>query len=114
MKMIKNAIFISGVFLVVLFILNIIFSNTKPHPASYKLRILQFDQGWGYCIEKNGKPFIFQQFIPAIEGNLRFPDRKSALKTGNLALNKLRNNQLPVISKLDLIKLGVVEKDRNK
>ncbi len=113
MKMTKKIYLISGVFLVVLVML-VIFSYTKPHPVLYHLQILQFDHGWGYCIKKNGKPFIYQQYIPALEGNIIFPDRESAYKTGHLVLKKLRKNTLPAISKSDLIKIGVVEEEIKK
>ncbi len=111
--MIKRIYFFSGVFLVV-FVVLVLFSYAGPHPVSYHLEILQLEHGWGYSITRNGKPFIFQEYVPAVEGNLRFPDRKSARKTGQLVIKKLRNNQLPVISKRELKQVGLTDKEGKK
>lgn len=81
--------------------------QSSPH-VRYDLNIVKHEQGWGYEIRKNLKPFIYQQFIPAIEGNKAFADKRSAKKTGRLVLSKLQHNQLPTISKEELKELGVI------
>jgi len=81
--------------------------HSSPH-VRYDLNVVKHEQGWGYEIRKNHKPFIYQQYIPAIEGNKAFADKRSAKKTGRLVLSKLHHNQLPTISKEELKELGVL------
>jgi hypothetical protein len=77
----------------------------------YKLEIIQLETGWGYKILKDNKPFIRQEYIPAIEGNLRFPDKNSAKKTGLLVCNKLKNHEFPFVTKKELISLEIISND---
>jgi hypothetical protein len=81
--------------------------NTSPH-NHYDLNVVQHEQGWGYEIRRNHEPFIYQQYIPAIEGNKAFADKRSAKKTGRLVLSKLQHNQLPTISIEELKELGIL------
>jgi hypothetical protein len=74
----------------------------------YDLNVVKHEQGWGYEIRRDHKPFIYQQYIPAIEGNKAFEDKRTAKKTGRLVLSKLQHNQLPTISKEELKELGVL------
>ena len=74
----------------------------------YDLKVVRLDHGWGYEIRKNNKPFIVQDFIPAVAGKKVFADRKSARKTGLLVLGKLRNNQMPAVTVPELKELGVI------
>jgi predicted glutamine amidotransferase len=75
----------------------------------YDLRVVRHEQGWGYEIRRNEKPFIYQETIPAIEGKKAFADKRSAKKTGRLVLSKLQHNQMPSVTKEELEKLGVIE-----
>ena len=82
--------------------------HSSPH-VHYDLQVVKMEQGWGYAIRRDHKPFIYQETIPAIEGIKAFSDRRSAKKTGRLVLLKLKHNQSPTITKEELKKLGVIE-----
>ena len=54
--------------------------------------------GWGYEIDVDGKPFIHQDYIPAIQGKKSFKSPEDALKVGQLLLEKMKNKKRPVIT----------------
>jgi hypothetical protein len=54
---------------------------------------------WGYEILINGKTYIHQEFIPALEGEKRFNTREDALKVGQSVLKKIRKKQSPALSR---------------
>jgi len=86
-----------------------VFFSCHTDPAvHYDLRVVKHEQGWGYEITRNKKPFIYQQYIPAIIGNQGFPDKQSAKKTGRLVLSKLQHHQMPSVSKEELKELGIL------
>ena len=58
--------------------------------------------GWGYDILKKKKVHIHQPFMPAVEGEVPFPDRKSAKKTGRLVIKKIRKHKSPAITKEEI------------
>jgi hypothetical protein len=64
---------------------------------------------FGYKILKDGKMIINQMNIPAVQGNKGFPSQESAMKTGELMLNKIKKGVFPpTISKEELDSLGVI------
>jgi len=83
--------------------------HSSPH-VRYDLNVVKHEQGWGYEILRDHKPFIYQQYIPAIEGNKAFADKRSAKKTGRLVISKLRHHQMPAVSQEELKELGVLGK----
>ena len=95
--------------LVIISMAAVFFCCQSSPGVHYDLRVMKHEQGWGYEIRKNNKPFLYQEYIPAIEGKMAFADKKSAKKTGRLVLSKLRNNKLPSVTKEELKKLGVIE-----
>ncbi len=65
-------------------------------------------QGWGYDIYINDKKLIHQPIIPAIPGNNPFKTEKDALKTGLLAVDKMKKSgSLPTLSVKELDSLGI-------
>ena len=83
--------------------------HSSPH-VRYDLNVVKHEQGWGYEILRDHKPFIYQQYIPAIQGNTAFKDKRSAKKTGRLVISKLRHHQIPAVSQEELKELGVLGK----
>ncbi len=78
--------------------------------ALIELRPLQVDSGWGYEILANGKPYIRQKFIPAIEGHHAFKTKEDALTVGNKVIEKMKQGeQLPSISMEELQQMGVLK-----
>jgi len=77
--------------------------------ALIELQPIQVTSGWGYEILANGKPYIRQQFIPAIEGRHAFKTKEDAVSVGNKVIEKMkRGEQLPSISVEELRQLGVL------
>jgi hypothetical protein len=68
----------------------------------YEVELYKNGDGWGYDILKKKKVHIHQPFIPAVEGEVPFPDRKSAKNTGRLVIKKIRNNESPAITREEI------------
>ena len=64
--------------------------------------------GWGYTICINGKLFIKQPYIPAIEGVKGFTTKEDAEKTAQYIVKKLKADQQPAITKKELKKLNII------
>ena len=54
--------------------------------------------GWGYEIMVDGKTFIHQDYIPAVQGNKSFHSPEEALKVGNYLLEKMKKSERPFIT----------------
>jgi hypothetical protein len=86
----------SGVALFILLIILAVLYKTREQ--QYQISIFKSGQGWGYDISLKKKLFIHQPFMPVIKGQVAFTDRKSARKTADLVVKKLRNKLSPGIS----------------
>jgi hypothetical protein len=69
---------------------------------TYKLETIKTPTGWGYTIRKNDQLIIYQEHIPAQEGESSFQNKETAKMTGELVINKLNKNEMPSISKCEL------------
>ena len=77
--------------------------------ALIELQPIQLPTGWGYEILANGKPYIRQLFIPAIEGRHTFKTKEDALTVGNKVIEKMKQGeQLPSLSIEELKQMGVL------
>ncbi len=94
--------FLIGIFFLCLFIACIQHSN-----SDINLIVFKTDNGWGYKINLKNKLYIYQPIIPAIEGNRPFHSKNDAFKTGKIVVKKIRNNQIPTVTKSELIKAGI-------
>ena len=70
--------------------------------------MIHVENGWGYELYSREKVFIHQEIVPVIEGENPFLSRKDARKTGKLALQKMNNGKLPVVTRKDLDSLKIV------
>ncbi|MBC8344561.1 MAG: DUF4907 domain-containing protein [Bacteroidetes bacterium] len=69
------------------------------------------DMGWGYDLYKDGKPFLHQPHIPAINALMGFASEEDAIKVAQLMLDKVRNNIMPPgISLAELDSLNILIK----
>jgi len=68
----------------------------------YDVELYQSGNGWGYDILKKENIYIHQPFMPAVEGEVPFPDKKSARKTGRLVIKKIRNQESPSVTKEEI------------
>jgi hypothetical protein len=82
-------------------------SSNQLKDQGLKVSVFEINKGWGYKIEQNKKLIIYQPFIPVISGHTAFRSKNDALKTGNLVVKKILNNQAPTLTKEDLIKNGI-------
>lgn len=85
--------------------------NTKSTEPVYQVIAVEISEsGWGYQILKDGKLIIDQEQIPAIQGNQYFKSEEDALKTGELALKKIKGQIFPpTISIRELDSLGILK-----
>ena len=68
----------------------------------YDVELYKSGDGWVYDILKKDNIYIHQPFMPAVEGEVPFPDRKSAKKTGRLVIKKIRNRESPALIKEEI------------
>jgi hypothetical protein len=83
--------------------------KTVADKMHLETRTIQTPLGWGYEVLTDGKVYIRQEFIPAINGRRGFPTEALARATGKLVMEKLKNKQLPAITTADLQQLGVLK-----
>lgn len=80
-------------------------SITSTHALS--LKVFEIDEGWGYDIFIDSNLFISQENIPGTAGHLKFISEEEAMLCGELVIKKLKQNELPTISKDELDSLGI-------
>lgn len=74
-----------------------------------QVRVFPSGNGYGYEIVMNGKPFIRQETIPAVQGNQYFHTEAQARLAGEFILGKIKNNILPPsVTVKELDSLGVL------
>jgi hypothetical protein len=111
MKMISKKIFyrsisiIAGIGIIIILFLSLT-HNMESDKINY--RVIRVDKGWGYELFNGGKIIIHQEIIPVIEGENPFLSRKDARKTGKLALQKLCDGRIPLITRQDLDSLQII------
>jgi len=86
-------------------------SNKQPVAANVASSIvvdaIPVDSGWGYMIVVDGKPFIKQDYIPAIAGNQAFKTKEDAEKIGQWVADKMKNNERINVTTNVLKELGI-------
>ena len=68
----------------------------------YDLSLFRSGDGWGYDIAVKGNVLIHQPFMPAIEGEIPFPDKMTARKTARLVIKKMKNREIPSVTREDI------------
>ena len=77
--------------------------------ALITLRPIQVTGGWGYEVLANDKPYIHQEFIPAVYGMHPFKTKEHAELVGNKVIEKMKQGQqLPSVTVEELAQLGVL------
>ena len=78
--------------------------------AFIQLKPIETATGWGYEILANGKTYIRQSVIPAIEGEKSFKTKEEALLVGNKVIDKMKlGQQLPTITVEELKQMGILK-----
>lgn len=67
----------------------------------------QTGNGWGYKVSIGGKPFINQDIIPGLPGNISFSSREDALRVGLKVAEKLKQQEIPAVSREELIAMKI-------
>lgn len=100
MRMIRRKKYIIIFALSLVFLLAGITYTNRGH--FYTVDVYKSGQGWGYDVLVNKNVYIHQPYIPVINGQMPFPDKNSAKKTGRLVANKLRSHKAPALTKEEL------------
>ncbi|MBS1600718.1 MAG: DUF4907 domain-containing protein [Bacteroidetes bacterium] len=85
------------------------FRNSKEDKVFVEPKAIQTSTGWGYDIMVDGKPYIHQEFIPAVAERHGFKTKDDALLVARRVIEKISTNQLPTITLEDLKELGVIK-----
>ena len=73
----------------------------------YSMEIVKVDDGYGYKIYQDQKPYIFQPFIPVVAGKYSFGSEKDAEQVGRLVLDRLSKGEDFSVTMEDLNRLGI-------
>jgi hypothetical protein len=83
---------------------------TSEQPK-FSFKTIEQENGWGYEIYQDGKLFILQPHIPAVDGLRYFAEIQYAEKTAKFIIHKLEKGIIPpTISRNELDSLGVLGK----
>ena len=74
-----------------------------------QVQAIQTSAGWGYEILTDGKVYIKQVYIPAVQGKHSFRTKEEALLVGNKVLDKIEHKQMPVISLGELKEMHIID-----
>jgi hypothetical protein len=75
--------------------------------AAASFVVLQLPSGWGYNIYKEGKLFIRQEQVPAVQGTVPFASEQDAAAVAKEVVKKLNLGESPRITVAELQRLGV-------
>jgi len=70
---------------------------------TYSIKVEKEEGNWLYKVYRDGDLYIKQSYVPAVHGKQRFASQKDAEQVAQLAVTKLQNQQLPLITKEELI-----------
>ncbi|MDX2190332.1 MAG: DUF4907 domain-containing protein [Bacteroidota bacterium] len=90
-----------------LMILFPIFMNAQSPTITKTVYRIDTLHTWAYDIRVNGKLYIRQTHLPAVQGVVSFNTKEDAEKLADLVVDKyIKTGQLPAITKQELINLG--------
>lgn len=104
----KKRLAIIGGLIVLLPLLLILYLHVREMGSRHgnmqpELQTFQLGDGWGYKILMNGKVFIYQPTIPAVDSLRPFPSEASARRVGSLVVERIKKNQSFSITTDDII-----------
>jgi hypothetical protein len=81
----------------------------KPTAMQDSIAVVTFrtHAGWGYAVNVGAHAYIYQDFIPAIPGRYPFLSKEDAERVGKRVAEKLRKQQVPAISRQELLEMGI-------
>ena len=84
-------------------------SSKVPDYDSLTYKVYKVKGGWGYDVLVNGKVYIHQPFIPAVQGGFPFRTKEDARKVAILVIEKLMTQKgMPRVRVKELQELGVL------
>ena len=75
MNMIRSNKFVHFILAAFCFILVSILIGIKPDKDEYNFKIIKEVNGWSYVILRDNTPYIYQKYIPCMQGNNEFESR---------------------------------------
>lgn len=102
------------------FIIFLVFLSCEKNTRNYsfekciqtqqlELKVFDIENGWGFDIYRNGKLYVNQSTIPAINKSKYFYSEKNAVNVGKLMMRKICKNIFPpTISIKELDSLSVI------
>ena len=91
----------------ILFVFAGVFFFSCHRTTLIQMETFQTETGWGYLLKKDGKIYIKQDQIPAVEGSYSFVSKTDAEKTGRLVLQKLKDHRYPSVTAKELDSLHI-------
>jgi len=88
-------------------------SQPEMHDSSISFKIIPGENGtgFGYDIFMQGKLYVHQPVIPAVEGNKSFSSEEKASRAAQLVVFKIQRNILPpTVEVRELDSLGLLDK----
>lgn len=81
--------------------------HVQAHETMSSRTIRLDSNAWAYEILMDTSVFIYQPFVPGIPGNQPFVSADEAKKCSELVLQKLRNHQIPSLTRHELDSLNI-------
>lgn len=75
--------------------------------AAITYEIYGTENKWSYRILQHDTVFIQQEHIPAIKGYKYFQTKKEASNTAKLVVQKIKKNELPIITLAEVDSMGI-------
>lgn len=100
LKTLGFVILLSGL---IITLLNPQSSKETKSEITYSVEVVKEDGNWLYKIYRDDLLYIKQEYVPAVHGKQRFASKNDANQVVQLVLNKLQKQQLPLITKEELI-----------
>ncbi len=75
--------------------------------SSVQLQMVNENGYWAYEISINNKRYIYQDCIPAVQGNKRFENKRDAELVGRLVMKKILNKETPTVDTGELKQLDI-------
>ena len=72
-----------------------LFQTASAQTPKTEVKPFQLKEGWGYDIFVDGKKYVHQENIPAIQGIHYFRTQQDAKKAGEFVATKIKKNIMP-------------------
>ncbi|MEM6893889.1 MAG: DUF4907 domain-containing protein [Bacteroidota bacterium] len=102
----SSLILVLGMLIAIAVFIFIVYEKKDASPRKDGLQLVvernPETEGWMYTIYKRKNILVRQKIMPILNGKRPIPTRRTAEALGNIVLQKIRNEQLPVLTKSEL------------